>query len=53
MIGITAIGAYLPRLRLQRSAIADANVWFDASLRGHAKGERSMCNWTKTPSPWR
>ena len=45
MIGITAIGAYLPRLRLQRSAIAAANVWFDASLRGHAKGERSMCNW--------
>ena len=45
MIGITAIGAYLPRLRLQRDAIAAANVWFDASLRGHAKGERTMCNW--------
>ena len=45
MIGITAIGAYLPRLRLQRSAIASANVWFDAALKGHAKGERTMCNW--------
>jgi len=45
MIGITDIGAYLPRLRLQRSAIAAANVWFDASLKGHAKGERTMCNW--------
>ena len=49
MIGITAIGAYLPRLRLQRSAIAAANVWFDASLRGHAKGERAMCNWDEDP----
>ena len=45
MIGITAIGAYLPRLRLQRSAIAAANAWFDASLKGHAKGQRTMCNW--------
>lgn len=45
MTGITAIGAYLPRLRLQRDAIAAANVWFDASLKGHAKGERTMCNW--------
>ena len=45
MIGITGIGAYLPRLRLQRRAIAAANVWFDASLKGHARGERTMCNW--------
>ncbi|NWO08715.1 MAG: hydroxymethylglutaryl-CoA synthase family protein, partial [Alteromonadaceae bacterium] len=45
MFGITAYGAYVPRSRLQKSAIADANDWFDASLRGLAKGERSMCNW--------
>ena len=45
MIGISAFGAYVPRLRLQRSAIAESNAWFDASLRAHAKGERSMCNW--------
>ena len=45
MIGISAFGAYIPRARLQRSAIAAANTWFDASLGGHAKGERSMCNW--------
>ena len=36
MPGITAYGAYLPRRRLQRSAIAAANTWFDASLRGLA-----------------
>ncbi|MBS8232588.1 MULTISPECIES: 3-oxoacyl-[acyl-carrier-protein] synthase III C-terminal domain-containing protein [Marinobacter] len=45
MSGITAYGAYIPRTRLQKSAIADANDWFDASLRGLAKGERSVCNW--------
>ena len=45
MVGITAFGAYIPKRRLQRSAIAAANTWFDASLRGHARGERSMCSW--------
>lgn len=45
MSGITAYGVYIPRTRLLKSAIADANDWFDASLRGLAKGERSVCNW--------
>lgn len=45
MIGITSFGAYLPRMRLQRQVIAEANAWFDASLKGLAKGERTMCNW--------
>ena len=45
MPGITAYGAYLPRRRLQRSAIAAANTWFDSSLRGLARGERTMCSW--------
>lgn len=44
-LGITRYGAYLPRLRLQRKAVADANAWFDASLQGLARGERTMCNW--------
>lgn len=44
-IGITAYGAYLPQLRLQRKSIADANAWFDTSLNGLAKGEKAMCNW--------
>ncbi len=45
MVGITAFGAYLPRLRLARKAIVDAHVWADPALRGKAKGERAMCNW--------
>jgi 3-hydroxy-3-methylglutaryl CoA synthase len=45
MIGITSAGAYLPRMRLQRSVMAAANAWFDPSLGGLAKGERTMCNW--------
>ena len=45
MFGITAYGAYIPRTRLAKAAIADANDWFDPSLRGLAKGERSVCNW--------
>ena len=45
MVGITAFGAYIPRLRLQREAIAKANTWFAPSLAALARGERSFCNW--------
>ncbi len=45
MTGITAYGAYIPRLRLQRKAVAEANAWFAPGLRGAAKGERAMANW--------
>jgi 3-hydroxy-3-methylglutaryl CoA synthase len=45
MIGITSYGAYIPRLRLQRKAIAQANAWFAPGLMSAAKGERSMANW--------
>jgi len=44
MTGITAYGAYIPRLRLQRKAIAQANAWFAPGLAGGAKGERAMAN---------
>ena len=43
--GILSFGAYLPRARLQRKAIAAANAWFAPGLRGLAKGERAICNW--------
>src|SRR5690242_21713510 len=43
--GITAFGAYIPRLRLNRASIAAAHKWAMPSLRGMARGERSMCNW--------
>ncbi len=43
--GILSFGAYVPRLRLARKAIAAANAWFNPGLRGLAKGERAMANW--------
>ena len=45
MAGITAYGAYIPRRRLQRKAIAAANAWFAPNLVGGARGERAMANW--------
>ena len=45
MIGITAYGAYIPRRRLQRKAVAEANRWFAPGLMGAAKGERAMANY--------
>lgn len=48
-LGILAFGAYIPRTRLSRRAIAEATSWFDATLRGLAKGERSMAGWDEDP----
>ncbi|MCZ6859801.1 MAG: OB-fold domain-containing protein [Alphaproteobacteria bacterium] len=45
MVGITAFGAYVPRLRLSRQAVVDANAWFNPAIRKLAKGERAICNW--------
>jgi 3-hydroxy-3-methylglutaryl CoA synthase len=45
LVGITAFGGYVPRLRLARKAIVAAHVWADPGLRAKARGERSMCNW--------
>ena len=44
-VGLKAYGAYIPRLRLARKAIADANAWFNPAIKGLAKGERAICNW--------
>jgi 3-hydroxy-3-methylglutaryl CoA synthase len=44
MTGITSYGAYIPRLRLQRKSVAQANAWFAPGLVGTAKGERAMAN---------
>lgn len=43
--GILSFGAYLPRARLQRAAIAAANAWFAPGLKGLAKGEKCIRNW--------
>ena len=45
MTGITAYGAYIPKRRLQRKAIAQANAWFAPNMVGSARGERAMGNW--------
>ena len=44
-VGLKAYGAYVPRLRLSRRAIAEANAWFNPAIKGLAKGERAICNW--------
>jgi 3-hydroxy-3-methylglutaryl CoA synthase len=45
MTGIVSFGGYIPRLRLQRKSVAEANSWFNPGLKGQAKGERAICNW--------
>ncbi|MEM8548680.1 MAG: hypothetical protein AAGF46_11030 [Pseudomonadota bacterium] len=44
-IGISAMGAYVPRTRLVRGAIADAHAWAIPQLRGLAKGQVAAANW--------
>ncbi len=44
-IGLTGFGGYIPRLRLQRKAVAQANAWIAPNFLGKGKGERSMANW--------
>jgi len=45
MPGIIAYGGYVPRLRLQRKSMVEANAWFNPGLATYAKGERAICNW--------
>lgn len=45
MIGIIGHGAYIPRLRLSRQAVVQANAWFAPQLAAKAKGVRAMANW--------
>lgn len=45
MLGIKGYGAYVPRLRLQRQAVAQAHAWFAPGLKALANGERAMANW--------
>tara|TARA_R110000824_G_scaffold155226_1_gene327534 strand:- start:85031 stop:86539 length:1509 start_codon:yes stop_codon:yes gene_type:complete len=44
-IGLTGFGGYIPRLRLQRKSVTQANAWVAPNLIGKGKGERSMANW--------
>jgi 3-hydroxy-3-methylglutaryl CoA synthase len=49
MVGISAFGGYIPRLRLSRKAIVDANSWANPALKSQAKSERAICNWDEDP----
>ena len=44
MIGITAYGGYIPRLRLSRQAVGQANAWYAPQFASR-KGTRAMANW--------
>jgi 3-hydroxy-3-methylglutaryl CoA synthase len=44
-VGITGYGAYIPRLRLARKAVVQANAWFAPQFASRAKGARAMVNW--------
>src|SRR5258707_4767445 len=43
--GITAWGAYIPRLRLERAVIAATHAWMAPALKSLAKGRRAYCCW--------
>jgi 3-hydroxy-3-methylglutaryl CoA synthase len=43
-VGIVGYGGYLPRMRMERSAITQANAWFAPQLAGK-KGTRAFANW--------
>ena len=45
MFGIVGYGGYVPRLRLSRQAVAEANAWYAPNLKGKGKGTRAMANW--------
>lgn len=45
MSGISALGAYLPRLRLERSSIASAMQWMQPDIARMAKGKRTLGYW--------
>lgn len=42
---ITGIGAWIPRLRLSRSSIAQATAWANPGAKAQMQGARSVCNW--------
>ena len=49
-VGITAFGAYLPRLRLQRKTMAAANAWANPGIVAQGKGQRGAPNANALPT---
>ena len=48
-MGITGYGAYMPRQRLNRRAIAEAHRWMAPALKAQAKGARAFASWDEDP----
>lgn len=44
-VGIKSYGAYIPRLRMDRAAIAAAHAWALPGLKALGRGERALANW--------
>lgn len=44
-VGITGFGAYLPRRRLCRRTVADAQAWLAPGLKAQGKGTRTLAGW--------
>jgi 3-hydroxy-3-methylglutaryl CoA synthase len=44
-VGIKSYAAYVPRLRMDRAAIASAHAWALPGLTTGAHGERAFCSW--------
>lgn len=42
--GIIGFGGYIPRMRLIRKSIAEANAWVNPGLMAYRGSERSVCN---------
>ena len=47
--GILSYGVYIPKTRLQRSAIYGAHAWFAPQLKALATGERATASWDEDP----
>lgn len=43
--GITGYGGYVPRLRMSRKAVVEANAWYAPNLMGNGQGTRALANW--------
>ena len=48
-IGLLSYGVYLPRRRLERSAIYASNKWFSPGLKSLARGQKAISNWDEDP----
>ena len=42
MVGVVSIGAYVPRLRLERSALFSAMGWYNPFTASLAKGSKAV-----------